>query len=87
MRISCPFCGPRDLGEFTYFGDTVRRPDPLVPDAPAQFYEAVYPRDNPAGAHQEYWYHANGCRSWLRVNRDTRTHAMLSATLASENAG
>jgi len=31
-------------------------------------------RDNPSGLHQEYWYHGGGCRSWLVVTRNTRTH-------------
>lgn len=85
MRIPCPFCGPRDVSEFAYLGDaSVARPDPAAPDAQARFVEAVYLRDNPAGPHDELWYHAAGCRSWLRVTRDTRTHEMLGAVLARE---
>ena len=35
MRIPCPFCGERDVHEFTYLGDaTLERPDPAEPDAP-----------------------------------------------------
>jgi sarcosine oxidase subunit delta len=84
MRIPCPFCGPRDVSEFVYLGAAdVVRPDPTVPDAQAQFVAAVYLRDNPAGPHAELWYHQAGCRSWLRVTRDTRTHAILAAALAS----
>lgn len=75
MRIQCPFCGDRDWSEFTCLGDaTVRRPEPSAPD---QFFEAVYLRDNPAGRHAELWYHGFGCRSWLRVTRDTRTHEIF----------
>jgi sarcosine oxidase subunit delta len=81
MRIPCPFCGPRDLSEFAYRGDVTGRPDPAAGDAADQFYEAIYLRDNPAGPHEELWYHAHGCRCWIRVKRDTRTHHMLSATL------
>ena len=77
MRIPCPFCGERDLSEFTYLGDAAcRRPDPEQPDAVASFVEAVYLRDNPAGLLEELWYHGFGCRSWLRVTRDTRAHAI-----------
>jgi len=47
-------------------------------------FEAVYIRDNPAGSHQELWYHGFGCRGWLRVTRDTRTHAIAAASLAIE---
>ena len=84
MRIHCPFCGERDLGEFSYLGDAQARPDPSAPEAARLFFEAVYLRDNPAGPHEELWYHAQGCRGWLRVTRDTRTHAMISSGFASE---
>jgi methylglutamate dehydrogenase subunit B len=83
MHIPCPFCGPRDSAEFTYLGDAdFRRPDAAAPDAAHSFVEAVYLRDNPAGPHDEYWYHASGCRSWLCIKRDTRTHEILAAALA-----
>lgn len=84
MRIRCPFCGERDLSEYVYLGDaSVRRPDPGAPEAERQFFEAVYLRENPAGPHVELWLHAFGCRSWLRVTRDTRSHEILDAVLAS----
>jgi sarcosine oxidase subunit delta len=83
MRIQCPFCGERDSSEFTYLGDAnARRPNPDAPDAAERFFEAVYLRDNPAGAHEEFWYHGSGCRSWIQVRRDTRTHEILAVTLA-----
>lgn len=82
MRIHCPFCGERDLSEFSYLGDaTFQRPD-----SPEKFYEAVYLRDNPAGRHSELWYHAFGCRGWLRVTRDTRTHAIFAVELCVQGA-
>lgn len=82
MRIHCPFCGERDLSEFSYLGDaTVQRPD-----SAEKFYEAVYLRDNPAGRHSELWYHTFGCRGWLRVTRDTRTHAIFAVELCSQGA-
>jgi methylglutamate dehydrogenase subunit B len=84
MRIDCPFCGERDLGEFNYLGDAAfRRPRADAEDAGERFYEAVYLRDNPAGAHQELWYHVGGCHSWLCVTRDTRTHEILAVRLAT----
>jgi sarcosine oxidase subunit delta len=83
MRIPCPFCGARDISEFAYLGDaTVVRPSPDAPNALSQFLEAVYLRDNPRGPHSELWYHASGCRAWLRVERDTATHVVASAALA-----
>jgi methylglutamate dehydrogenase subunit B len=87
MRIQCPFCGERDLSEFAYLGDAnFKRPDPHAPDAQARFFEEVYLRGNPAGPHQELWYHVYGCRSWLRVGRNTRTHEILGVEFATDIA-
>jgi sarcosine oxidase subunit delta len=80
MRINCPHCGERSNEEFLYHGDaTVTRPDGQMPEsgeAPAMsaWMDYVYWRDNPAGPHHELWYHAAGCRAWLVVTRDTRSH-------------
>ncbi len=79
MRLTCPICGERGIEEFSYFGDaTVARP---APDAPAQAWvDYVYFRTNPAGPHSELWYHAAACRGFLRVERNTLTHAILSTS-------
>lgn len=82
MRIPCPFCGERDLSEFTYLGAALERPDPAQLEAADRFFEFVYLRNNPAGPHEELWYHEQGCRSWLHVRRDTRTHEILAAAFA-----
>jgi sarcosine oxidase subunit delta len=88
MRIRCLFCGERDSSEFTYLGAAnTRRPDASSPDAEAQFFAAVYLRDNPAGPHEELWYHGFGCRSWLVVTRDTRTHEILAVEFPEPDAG
>jgi methylglutamate dehydrogenase subunit B len=87
MRIACPFCGERDRSEFAVAGDaSIRRPDSESPDAAEQFVAAVYIRENPAGRHEELWYHSFGCRSWLKVARDTRTHEVFSVELMKEAA-
>jgi methylglutamate dehydrogenase subunit B len=79
MRIDCPHCGARDLREFSYLGDAKpQRPDPNGADALDRFNAYVYIRDNPAGLHSEFWYHAAGCQAWLVVERDTRTHAITA---------
>jgi len=83
MRIECPYCGERDVGEYQYLGAAdPQRPDPATEDAARRYFEAVYLRDNPAGAHRELWYHHQGCRSWLRVTRNTLTHEILSVEFA-----
>ncbi len=94
MRIPCPFCGERELGEFTYLGDaSLERPRLIADDGtegPAArdaFYDYVYLRDNPAGDHQEYWYHGTGCRSWLVLVRSTLTHEIKSARPAPGAGG
>ncbi len=84
MRIDCPCCGLRDVGEFSYLGDA----DPVRPNGmdadPAAMTDYVYLRDNAAGAHRELWYHGSGCRSWLVVARDTRTHAIDRVAFARD---
>lgn len=86
MRIPCPCCGPRDHGEFTYLGDAgPARPAGLDAD-PAAMLDYVYLRDNPAGPHDELWYHNAGCHAWLVVRRDLRSHAVMEARLARDVA-
>ncbi|MEO6338900.1 MAG: sarcosine oxidase subunit delta [Caulobacteraceae bacterium] len=87
MRIPCPFCGERDSHEFVSRGEAAPpRPDPAGPGAEGQFFEYLYLRDNPAGPNREHWYHAAGCRQWLLVERDTRTHAILGVSLTKDGA-
>ena len=79
LLIPCPWCGPRAQVEFTYGGDATReRP---ANDAPVDAWmEFVYQRENPAGPHDELWFHGAGCRQWFRVRRDTRTHEIIGST-------
>jgi len=86
MRIPHPLLGPRDAQEFTYYGDArlIARPDPDADDATGRFHDYVYLRDNPLGLHRELWFHEHGDRSWLIVTRNTLTHEILSAELASQ---
>jgi methylglutamate dehydrogenase subunit B len=84
MIISCPFCGTRNSGEFTYLGDASPRRPALPPEeldggaAEDAFFDYVYLRDNVAGEMREYWYHGGGCRSWLVAVRNTLTHEFAS---------
>ncbi|MCV6585508.1 MAG: sarcosine oxidase subunit delta [Marinibacterium sp.] len=84
MRIPCPICGARDRREFYYQGaaSMLARPDP---GAEPEVWDAyLHLRDNPAGETRELWYHASGCGAWLVVTRDTVTHDIAGAELASE---
>jgi len=88
MIINHPLLGPRDSQEFTYLGDAslLNRPDPTADDAAEQFYHYIYERDNPAGEHQELWFHEQGDRSWLVVTRNTMTHEITRVELARDIA-
>ena len=86
MRIPCPYCGERSNDEFTILGDAdaiLARPSG---DDAAAFYDYLYLRRNPAGAHRELWHHSAGCRRWLIVSRETRTHAVLGATFSASRS-
>jgi len=83
MRIVCPFCGERELGEFTYLGDA----KPARPAADAgedAVYDYVYLRDNPRGDYEEYWHRTAGCRRWLVVTRNTATHEISTCEDAAD---
>lgn len=80
MRLTCPFCGPRGIEEFACRGDAAPVRPPA--DAPLEAHIAyVHDRSNPAGWIEEHWYHAAGCRSWLIVRRNTRTHEIAGVRL------
>jgi sarcosine oxidase subunit delta len=82
MRIVCPFCGERELGEFTYLGDA--KPERPAADASEDdVFDYVYLRDNAAGPMSEYWYHGGGCRAWLKIARNTLTHEISSVEPAA----
>jgi methylglutamate dehydrogenase subunit B len=82
MRIICPHCGERALQEFIYVGaaDVVR---PAETAGTEDWNVFVHMRNNPRGLTQEYWQHIYGCRSVLRVVRDTQTHEILSVGFAN----
>jgi sarcosine oxidase subunit delta len=75
------------VSEFVCKGEALPdRPDPAGSDAEARFVDYLYARDNPAGPCREHWYHASGCRRWLVIARDLRTHAVLQAAFADGGA-
>ena len=81
IRISCPYCGTRDHSEFTYGGDGSFTYPAL--DAPMQeWHDAVFLRENKFGVQTETWHHLYGCRMWLFVERDTKTHEIQSVRFA-----
>jgi methylglutamate dehydrogenase subunit B len=84
MIIKCPYCGPRDVIEFTYQGDATRkRPDPASIDQEA-WNSYVFDRTNPSGPHREFWLHTGGCRQHILVTRDMATHTISSVIFARD---
>ena len=75
LRISCPWCGPRDQTEFSYGGEAqiIR---PLNPEllSDKQWADYLFNRKNTKGLHAEQWCHTAGCRQWFNVLRDTVTY-------------
>ena len=87
MIIHHPILGPRDAQEFVYLGDAslIDRPDGMTSGVEV-FHDYLYNRTNPAGEHQELWYHEQGDRSWLVVTRNTVTHEITKVELARDVA-
>ena len=87
MIIEHPLLGPRDAAEFVYKGDVslIDRPDGMAA-SDTEMHDYAYLRANPAGTHQELWYHEQGDRSWLVVTRNTLTHEITSVELARDVA-
>ena len=82
MLITCPYCGPRDLSEFTYQGDGNRtRPDPASTDQ-AAWNAYVYDRreHRPATTARSGSIPAAAARIW-RSSRNTLTHEISERRL------
>lgn len=72
LLIKCPWCGERAETEFSCGGEAgITRP--LQPDAlsDAEWADYLFNRSNTKGAFKELWNHAQGCRRWFEVERDT----------------
>jgi sarcosine oxidase subunit delta len=79
LLIKCPYCGERDESEFSCGGEGgISRP--LHPDelSDEQWADYLFMRKNPRGPHAELWNHAQGCRRWFNVVRDTVTYKIAA---------
>jgi sarcosine oxidase subunit delta len=78
MRLNCPYCGSRDIREFSYRGAAeLSRPGT---GASADEWESfLHLRDNPAGPTRELWHHGGGCSAWVVVERNTQTHEVMNS--------
>ena len=73
----------RDHSEFSYGGDASVE-YPALDALESEWLEAVFQRENLDGVVLETWQHLQGCRMWIVVERDTRTHAIHSVRPAHE---
>ncbi len=74
LLIPCPWCGAREETEFACGGEShIARPDPQAA-SDRDWAEYLYYRTNPKGLLAERWLHAQGCRRWFNLLRDTVTH-------------
>lgn len=85
LRIACPYCGERDYIEFVYGGDASQAIPELGDSDIGRWTDFVFFRPNPKGLHAEYWQHQHGCRQWLKVQRDTVSHEVMSVTPARQS--
>ena len=81
MRLTCPFCGPRDAAEFVYEGPAMDWP--ALSAAPDAWVEAVFLRPQPKGPARELWRHVHGCGCHLEILRDNVSHEVLEVTFAA----
>jgi heterotetrameric sarcosine oxidase delta subunit len=78
LRIPCPWCGPRDLVEFRYGGESgVLRPPQPEHSNDQQWADYLYYRNNFKGPQTERWVHAYGCRQWFELSRDNHSHDLI----------
>ena len=79
LLIPCPYCGPRSEEEFSY-GNEAHIARPKEPDKlnDTEWAEFVFMRSNTKGVFLERWMHAQGCRRWFNVARDTVSYEILA---------
>ncbi len=79
LLIDCPHCGPRSEMEYSYGGEAhIHRPKDPQKVSDAEWADFVFLRDNTKGVILERWNHAQGCRRWFNVARDTVTYEILA---------
>ena len=85
--IDCPYCGERDQSEFSCGGEAhiarPKNPHDLTDD---QWADYLFMRKNIKGIQFERWNHANGCRRWFNIARNTATDQILKIYLMGEKA-
>ena len=73
-RLTCPFCGPRELREFVFHKT-------LPAEAGGSAFQRTYERVASLEHSVEHWQHVEGCRGWLLVQRNPSTGAVAEVRL------
>jgi len=68
-QLHCPFCGGRELHEFEFRNTRA--------NVMSSEFAKVYLREDSLERSVEYWQHVHGCRTWLLVERNPSTGAVL----------
>ncbi len=75
--INCPFCGERAESEFSCGGEAgITRSKDTDKLSDAEWADYLFMRTNPRGQYRELWNHAQGCRRWFVVERDTVSYVI-----------
>ena len=78
LNIKCPYCGFRDESEFSCGGEAhIIRPGYEIKLTDEEWAEYLFMRNNPKGNFTERWFHAQGCRKWFNVVRNTVTNEIF----------
>ena len=83
MKImTCPLNGPRNISEFTCFGEVSAMPDPASL-SDEEWADFVWLSNNTAGVVREWWCHS-ATNYWFIAERNTVTDEILKTYPASE---
>jgi heterotetrameric sarcosine oxidase delta subunit len=76
-ELDCPNCGRRPIEEFTFGGERPTVPERIT-DPLARDVDYAWMHDNPNGLTSERWFHAAGCRRWLKIRRNTSLNGVVA---------
>jgi len=81
LILTCPNCGPRNVNEFRFGGETNPRPKDPSAVSEVEWSDYLYMRQNAMGVETEWWYHRAGCSLWFLAERNTHTNQVLKTYL------
>jgi len=85
LLLTCPNCGPRNVSEFRFGGESNPRPNDPMASSDVDWTNYLYLRNNAMGVQREWWYHRAGCGLWFYAERHTRTNEVMRTYLWQPN--